>query len=82
MAAVTQNSTPITDYWGATAVEIVDITIATSGDTFTSQFASVAAAFFEPTTAASHGATISGNVVTFVTGGALTGKLKVVSSHE
>ena len=81
MAAAVENNTRYTDYWGKTPVEIVDVTW-NNGDTFASQWAAIVAADFTPTTSASYGLTISGNVVTLASGGALTGKLEVKGSGE
>ena len=81
MAAATENAARYTDYWGRTPVEVVDVTW-TNNDTFASQWGSVVCASFEPTTNASHGMTISGKTVTLISGGSLTGKLKVCGSGE
>lgn len=77
MAAATENSTRVLTYWGNQPVEITDITFSDT-NTFESEFASVLAAWFEPTTAAAHGMTISGKTITLASGGALTGKLFVI----
>ena len=81
MAAATENGARYTDYWGRSPVEICDVTVADT-NTFDSQFGAVKAAWFEPTTAAAHGLTLSAARVTFATGGALTGKLFVVGDGE
>lgn len=81
MAAATENTTRYVDYWGRTAAEITDVTW-TTGDTFTSEFASVLSATFTPTTNASFGMTISGKTVSLVSGGSLTGKLRVLADNS
>jgi hypothetical protein len=80
MPAATENSARVTTYWGNTAVEICDSTWG-NGDTFVSQFASVLASWFSPTTNASCGTTQSSKTVTAASGGTLTGKLFVLADE-
>jgi hypothetical protein len=78
MAAATENSKVVIDYWGRTPVAVVDVTW-TNGDTYTAVDlgAVLFAEFWPTTTMSSMGLTIATNVVTLVSGGALTGKLVV-----
>ena len=81
MALVTENGTRYLDYWGKTPIEITDITVANSGDTFVSEFASVKSAIYVPTTAIAGGATISGKTVTLLVA-ASSGQLHVFGDSE
>lgn len=80
MAAATENTKRVTDYWGRTAVEEVDVTW-TNGDTIDTQFGSILAVFFQPTTNSAAGVTISGKTATLVSGGSLTGKLLILGDN-
>lgn len=75
MAAATVNSGPVVDYWGKHPMVELDVTW-TDSDTYTSpDLGAIQWGYFVPTTNASYGLTLSANVATFKSGGALTGKL-------
>jgi hypothetical protein len=78
MPAAVESGQRVVDYWGRTAVEMVNVTW-NNNDTFTSEYGSILGADFAPTTNASFGITVSGKVATLVSGGSLTGWLQVYS---
>ncbi len=75
MPAATVNTGPISNVFGNVPMVVVDVTW-TDADTYTEpNLGAILWGYFVPTTNASYGLTFSTNVVTFKSGGALTGKL-------
>lgn len=80
MAAATENGIGRTEtVEGNHAILYCNVTWG-NGDTFATGYDGILAAMFEPITAAAHGITQSGGTLTLVSGGSLTGNLRIVSN--
>lgn len=76
MAAITPTNTPNRHDTGDLIVRFYDLA-GTNGDTFTIQGGNIRIVIPIPTTAIAIGATLTGNVITFVTAGAWAAKVAV-----